>query len=66
VVRPSPDGLWVFTDEHPASINDGAFAVRMPDTSAGTAGQGWADFPAGFHNDSGSFAFMDGHAELHR
>jgi len=66
VVRPSPDCLWVFTDEHPASINDGAFAVRMPDTPTGTAQQGWADFPAGFHNDNGSFGFMDGHAELHR
>jgi len=66
VTRPSPDGLWIFTDEHPASINDGAFAVRMPDSPSGTSGQGWADFPAGFHNNGGSFAFMDGHAEIHR
>ena len=65
-VRPSPAGLWVFVDEHPASINDGAFAVRMPNSLADTAGQGWADYPAGFHGDMGSFAFMDGHAELHK
>jgi prepilin-type N-terminal cleavage/methylation domain-containing protein len=65
-VRPGPAQTWVFIDEHPASINDGAFAVRMPDTPAATSGQGWPDFPAGFHNDSGSLAFMDGHAELHK
>jgi prepilin-type N-terminal cleavage/methylation domain-containing protein/prepilin-type processing-associated H-X9-DG protein len=65
-VLPGPSMLWVFIDEHPASINDGAFALRMPDNSAGTQGQGWADWPAGFHGDTGSLAFMDGHAELHR
>jgi prepilin-type N-terminal cleavage/methylation domain-containing protein/prepilin-type processing-associated H-X9-DG protein len=66
VVRPGPALTWVFLDEHPASINDGAFGLRMPDTPAATSAQGWADFPAGFHNNSGSFAFMDGHAELHK
>ncbi len=65
VVRPSPSQLWVFLDEHPASINDGAFAFRMPNTPADTQSQGWADWPAGFHGDSGAFSFMDGHAELH-
>lgn len=65
-VKPIPSELWVFLDEHPASINDGAFALRMPDAPAGTAGQGWADYPAGFHASSGAFSFMDGHAEIHR
>jgi prepilin-type N-terminal cleavage/methylation domain-containing protein/prepilin-type processing-associated H-X9-DG protein len=65
-VRPGPSQLWMFLDEHPASINDGAFGLRMPDTPAGTSGQGWADYPAGFHNGDGSLAFMDGHAELHK
>jgi prepilin-type N-terminal cleavage/methylation domain-containing protein len=63
---PGPAQLWVFLDEHPASINDGAFGFRMPDTPAATASQGWPDFPAGFHHDSGSLAFLDGHAELHK
>ena len=63
---PGPAQLWVFLDEHPASINDGAFGFRMPDTPSATASQGWPDFAAGFHGDSGSFAFLDGHAELHR
>ena len=66
VVRPGPSMLWIFLDEHPASINDGAFAFRMPNTQADTASQGWADFPAGFHDNVGSFGFYDGHAELHK
>lgn len=66
VVRPSPAQLWVFIDEHPASINDGAFGFRMPDTFAGTAGQGWVDYPAAFHAGAGAFSFVDGHAELHK
>jgi prepilin-type processing-associated H-X9-DG protein len=65
-VRPGAARTWVFLDEHPASINDGAFGMRMPDTPAATATQGWPDFPAGFHNNTGSIAFMDGHAELHK
>lgn len=65
-VRPGAAQTWVFLDEHPASINDGAFGMRMPDTPAATATQGWPDFPAGFHNNAGSIAFMDGHAELHK
>lgn len=65
-IRPGASQTWVFLDEHPASINDGAFGLRMPDSTAGTSAQGWADFPAGFHNNSGSLAFMDGHAELHK
>ncbi len=66
LVRPGPSQLWVFMDEHPASINDGAGAFRMPNSFADTASQGWVDFPAGFHDNCGSFSFMDGHAELHR
>jgi len=66
VVQPSPADLWVFVDEHPASINDGGFAVRMPNNSADTASQGWVDLPAGFHGDAGAFSFVDGHAETHK
>jgi hypothetical protein len=66
LVRPSPAELWVFIDEHPASINDGGFGFRMPNTPAETAGQGWVDYPAGFHGDAGALSFMDGHAEIHR
>lgn len=58
--------IWVFTDEHPASINDGGFGVRMPNSLADTRSQGWVDYPAGFHNNAGAFSFIDGHAELHK
>ena len=30
--RPGPSQIWVFTTEHPATINDGGFGFRMPDT----------------------------------
>ncbi|MBE7503521.1 MAG: type II secretion system protein [Verrucomicrobiales bacterium] len=66
VIRPSPSMLWVFIDEHPASINDGGFGFRMPNNLADTRTQGWVDYPAGFHNNAGALAFMDGHAEIHR
>jgi len=65
-VRPGAAQTWMFIDEHPASINDGAFGLRMPDTPAATATQGWADFPAGFHDHAVSLVFMDCHAELHK
>jgi prepilin-type processing-associated H-X9-DG protein len=64
VVRASQ--IFVFTDEHPASINDGGFGVRIPDSFAQTSQQGWVDYPAGFHGNAGAFSFIDGHAEIHR
>jgi prepilin-type N-terminal cleavage/methylation domain-containing protein len=64
VVRSSQ--IWVFIDEHPASINDGGFGHRMPDSFAQTASRGWVDYPAGFHGNSGALSFIDGHAEVHK
>ena len=61
--RPGASRLWVFTDEHPASVNDGGFGFRMPESFADTAPQGWVDYPAGFHGGAGAFSFVDGHAE---
>ena len=66
VISPSPSQLWIFLDEHPASINDGGFGFRMPDSFAGTKAQGWIDYPAAFHNGANAFSFADGHAELHK
>jgi len=57
---------WVFTDEHPASINDGGFGHRIPDSLSGTASRGWVDYPAAFHGGAGAFSFIDGHAETHK
>ncbi|HVK57253.1 MAG TPA: type II secretion system protein [Candidatus Kapabacteria bacterium] len=63
---PKPSQVWVFTDEHPASINDGGFGNRIPDTLGATASRGWVDYPAAFHGNSGAFSFLDGHAETHK
>ena len=63
---PKPSSVFVFTDEHPASINDGGFGNRIPDTLAATSTRGWVDYPAAFHGGSGAFSFLDGHAETHK
>jgi prepilin-type N-terminal cleavage/methylation domain-containing protein len=62
----TPSKIWTFIDEHPASINDGGFGFRMPDSFAQTSQQGWVDLPAAFHGRAGAMTFIDGHAEIHR
>jgi prepilin-type N-terminal cleavage/methylation domain-containing protein/prepilin-type processing-associated H-X9-DG protein len=63
VVNPAPSDLWLMVDEHPDSINDGAFAVRMPAAAPATQ---WIDVPAKYHANACGFAFTDGHAEIHK
>jgi prepilin-type N-terminal cleavage/methylation domain-containing protein/prepilin-type processing-associated H-X9-DG protein len=67
--NPGPSDVYVFLDEAPDSINDAMF-YNNPDTTGaltGTANGGnWIDFPSSLHNGSGSFAFADGHAEIHK
>ena len=63
LLNPSPTDLIVFVDEHPDSLNDGAFAVQMPSSPKSTV---WIDVPAKYHGNSGSFTFADGHAEIHK
>ena len=55
---PSPRETFVYLDEHPDSINDSAYFSPSP--------TGWVDVPALYHDGASSFAFADGHAELHR
>src|SRR5487761_2561495 len=55
---PGPAQTWVFLEEHPDSINDPAFF--NPSAAA------WVDTPANYHTGATSFAFADGHAELHQ
>ena len=62
VSQPSPSRLWVFIEEHPDSINDGAFEFQMPNG----ANTQWIDVPANYHGNACNFAFVDGHAETHR
>jgi prepilin-type N-terminal cleavage/methylation domain-containing protein/prepilin-type processing-associated H-X9-DG protein len=58
-----PSMVWVLVDEHPDSINDAGFGVRMvtPDTMAQAR---IVDFPATYHNGACGFSFADGHAEI--
>ncbi len=56
---PDPSSIFVFLDEHPDSITDGYF-LNTP-----TAAE-WVDLPGSYHNGGGSFAFADGHTEIHR
>jgi len=56
---PSPSQLWVFVDEHPDSINDGAFFNAQNNLQ-------WIDLPGNYHNGACGFAFSDGHSEIHK
>ena len=56
-VNPGPSQTWVLVDEHPDSINDGLFSVKMTGTS-------WTDVPGSQHGGSCGFSFSDGHAEI--
>lgn len=56
---PGPADTFVFLDEHPDSINDGFFGIRMAQDT-------WDDVPASFHNGSCCFSYVDGHSALHK
>jgi hypothetical protein len=59
IVNPAPSEALVFLDEHPGSINDGHFAIRLP--NPGTM----VDVPGSHHDQAGTVSFVDGHTELH-
>jgi prepilin-type N-terminal cleavage/methylation domain-containing protein/prepilin-type processing-associated H-X9-DG protein len=54
---------FTFLDENPQSINDGFF--RVDETKPPGPNDVIGDYPAVNHNNASSFAFADGHAELH-
>jgi prepilin-type N-terminal cleavage/methylation domain-containing protein len=61
ISSPTPVDLWVFTDEHPDSINDGWLVVNPTTTIR------WgSDLPGSYHNKANSLTFADGHSELHK
>jgi len=70
---PRPANIFVFLDEHPDSIDDGYFIDTWP-VSSSSGGYGnsqaadyeWIDLPGSYHDGAGSFAFADGHVELHQ
>jgi prepilin-type processing-associated H-X9-DG protein len=55
---------WVFIDENPATINDGAFAVQM--TPPGSTTGYNIDHPAAYHAGASGMSFADGHALVHK
>jgi len=57
---PNPAQIYVFLDEHPATINDGFFMNRWDDPPL------WGNLPASFHNRGANLSFADGHVENHR
>jgi prepilin-type N-terminal cleavage/methylation domain-containing protein/prepilin-type processing-associated H-X9-DG protein len=61
MVLPAPVNLWVMLDEHPDSVNDAAFAVRMECQGANAI---WQDGPSILHNGGCGFSFADGHSEI--
>ncbi len=58
MMKPAPSDVWVYTDEHPDSINDCGFFNPLVSQ--------WIDLPASYHDGAGSFAFADGSAALHK
>jgi prepilin-type N-terminal cleavage/methylation domain-containing protein len=57
---------WVFIDENPITINDGAFAVAMTPPSNFPNGPGYnIDHPASYHAGSSGMSFADGHSVVH-
>ena len=63
-----PTATWVFVDEHPDSINDGAFGVKMLNYDLPNfqmpASEEVIDLPASYHNGACGFSFADGHSEI--
>ena len=61
---PSPASLWVYADESPDSVNDGAEAVAM--TRNNPSADKWQDGPSTLHGGGCGYTFADGHAEIHK
>jgi len=53
----APSQAFVFTEEHPDSINDGVLIVNLTSWA-------WTDLPAAFHEQACWFTFADGHLEM--
>jgi len=57
---PGPSDVWVFTDEHPDSIDDGLlYAANYPVTT-------FTELPGSQHGGACGMAFADGHAIIHK
>jgi prepilin-type N-terminal cleavage/methylation domain-containing protein/prepilin-type processing-associated H-X9-DG protein len=59
-----PTDCFVLLDEQSTTLDDGWFRVKSFAKGAGVIGND--NLPAVYHNQSSSFSFADGHAELHK
>jgi len=58
--HPGPSDVWVFTDEHPDSIDDGL--LYTPNYAVTT----FTELPGSQHAGACGMGFADGHAEIHK
>jgi prepilin-type N-terminal cleavage/methylation domain-containing protein/prepilin-type processing-associated H-X9-DG protein len=58
--NPGPSQTWVFSDEHPDSIDDALIYISSYPTTMFT------ELPANQHDGAASLTFADGHVEMHR
>jgi len=58
--HPGPSDIWVITDEHPDSVDDGQLYVSSTPSTTFT------ELPSNQHGGSCGLAFADGHAEIHK
>jgi prepilin-type N-terminal cleavage/methylation domain-containing protein/prepilin-type processing-associated H-X9-DG protein len=63
LTRPGPYQVWVFTEEHPDSIDDCVFRVDCQ--NQGNTAR-FISVPANYHDGAASFSFADGHVEMYR
>lgn len=56
---PDPSRIFLFTEEHPDSVDDGYF-LNNPSILR------WHDLPASYHDGAANISFADGHVEIHR
>lgn len=57
---PAPSGVWVFSDEHPDSIDDGMMYTPSYPTTI------FVELPGCQHDNGCGMSFADGRAEIHR
>jgi prepilin-type N-terminal cleavage/methylation domain-containing protein/prepilin-type processing-associated H-X9-DG protein len=63
---PGPSDVWVFSDEHPDSLDDNIFYCAN-NTAVSAMGSGnITEIPGVQHGGACGIAFADGHAEIHK
>ena len=62
----APAEAILILDERADSIDDGCLFIDMSGFGTNPGSDRIADFPAAYHNQSGTVSFIDGHVEAHR